>query len=226
MQNTARTAVWKASNSAFDRSVTLNSFGGLNLGFPGQYFDAESGNWYNWNRYYDPSIGRYTQADPIGLLGGINRYTYVGGNPVSFVDPTGLEWQASIGITGTVGGLFAPSGFVGGGVNLGITSSGQMFLQAQAHGSLGLGFFAGVGVQAGVTRSECQTEGGIGTSHSVQADANAGWGPSMGGSASFALGGGGIQTGVGRIGVGFGFSTSVGVVQSVTVATPPLFGGP
>jgi RHS repeat-associated protein len=32
----------------------------LNVRFPGQYFDAETGLQYNWHRYYEPVIGRYT----------------------------------------------------------------------------------------------------------------------------------------------------------------------
>ena len=63
----------------------------LNLRFAGQYFDAESRLHYNVRRDYDPATGRYVQADPIGLEGGISLYGYVGGNPLGFVDPLGLE---------------------------------------------------------------------------------------------------------------------------------------
>lgn len=40
-------------------------------------------------RYYDPSVGRYVSADPIGQLGGINLYGYVENDPMNLVDPRG-----------------------------------------------------------------------------------------------------------------------------------------
>lgn len=61
----------------------------IQLRFPGQIEDSETGLFYNWHRYYDPTIGRYISSDPIGLDGGVNTYGYVGGNPLGYVDETG-----------------------------------------------------------------------------------------------------------------------------------------
>jgi RHS repeat-associated protein len=63
----------------------------VNLRFPGQYYDKEMGCHYNYFRYYCPGIGRYLTADPIGLWGGLNTYTYALNNPLYWTDPQGLE---------------------------------------------------------------------------------------------------------------------------------------
>jgi len=95
MTDNSATILWNAIYQAFgkaevnedpdgDGSTVINNFR-----FPGQYFDAESGLHYNYFRSYDPDTGRYTQADPIGLGGGLNGFGYVGGNPVNNIDPSG-----------------------------------------------------------------------------------------------------------------------------------------
>ena len=65
------------------------------------YDDGASGpTHYNYFRSYQPTQGRYTQGDPIGLGGGLNRYGYANGAPTMYTDPLGLEagvtvWQPS-----------------------------------------------------------------------------------------------------------------------------------
>ena len=61
------------------------------LGQPGQIEDDVTYRAYNLHRDYDPSLGRYIEADPIGLAGGENVYGYVGGNPIDLFDPRGLR---------------------------------------------------------------------------------------------------------------------------------------
>lgn len=75
------------------------------LHFPGQYADAESGLFENWNRFYDPSTGRYLSPD--ALVNQPNKrkfkqnlvYAYVNNNAISSTDPSGLVAQIAQGAT-------------------------------------------------------------------------------------------------------------------------------
>lgn len=91
--------VWGWQSDAFGNGTPTGNTT-VNLRFAGQYYDAESGLHYNWNRYYDPKTGRYITSDPIGLDGGLNTYVYVNANPVIFVDPLGLAYFAKRPLTG------------------------------------------------------------------------------------------------------------------------------
>src|SRR5690606_18406353 len=58
--------------------------------YTGMERDEETGLGYHTARYYVPWLGRWTAADPIGIADGANRYSYVGGRPISSTDISGL----------------------------------------------------------------------------------------------------------------------------------------
>ena len=92
-------AIWEWSNKSevFGNQIPSADPDGdgvafeLALRFPGQQATDASGMFYNYQREYDPAVGRYSQSDPIGLEGGLTTYSYAESNPSSNLDPLGLE---------------------------------------------------------------------------------------------------------------------------------------
>jgi len=84
------------SSANLVEQITYDSFGNhvasgrTRYTYTGRERDADTGLMYYRARFYDPQVGRFINEDPIGLDGGINPYAYVGNNPVSFIDPSGL----------------------------------------------------------------------------------------------------------------------------------------
>lgn len=51
---------------------------------------ADTGLMLMGHRFYDPSLGRFLNRDPIGFAGSINLYEYASNSPSTRIDPTGL----------------------------------------------------------------------------------------------------------------------------------------
>jgi RHS repeat-associated protein len=114
-QNAPRYDEW-ASGGSFDRETNLN------------YNTLRDG--------YDPAVGRYTQADPVGLTGGINPYLYVDANPLRKVDPLGLAGIV-VGVSGN--GFVGTMGLGGGSALVFDPANGNICYQAQICTRAGLG---------------------------------------------------------------------------------------
>ncbi|MFH1985623.1 MAG: RHS repeat-associated core domain-containing protein [Pseudomonadota bacterium] len=106
--------VWEADIKPFGQAAINADTVPNHFRFAGQYFDSESSLHYNYQRYFDPSAGRYLTPDPIGFGGGVNLFVYVKNNPLNLIDSYGLWsiWSGSSGVAawGPWGGN-AGSGF-------------------------------------------------------------------------------------------------------------------
>ena len=103
LTNSIAVVIWKASYEPFGKATVDEDPDGngvtytLNVRLPGQYYDVETGLYYNYKRNYDPRIGRYFRTDPMGFESGdLNLYNYCWGDPMNWIDPRGEAFLAAL----------------------------------------------------------------------------------------------------------------------------------
>lgn len=68
--------------------------------YSGKERDDATGLYYYGYRYYAPFIGNWLSPDPLGPIDGLNLYRFVRNNPLSLVDPNGLDSTGWVRRTG------------------------------------------------------------------------------------------------------------------------------
>jgi|CXWL01.1.fsa_nt_gi RHS repeat-associated protein len=96
LTDSTKAIVWDRVQQPFGETQTITGTATSSIRFPGQYADAEDGNYYNYSRDYDPTTGRYLQTDTIGQNGGLNLYKYAESNPLRYTDRRGRSVLDSI----------------------------------------------------------------------------------------------------------------------------------
>jgi RHS repeat-associated protein len=92
MSDGVGSVVWELEARPFGDGTSVTGSAELNLRFPGQRHDIETGLNHNHHRDYHPLLGRYIQPDPLGVLGGDSQhYSYARNNPLVATDPLGLQ---------------------------------------------------------------------------------------------------------------------------------------
>jgi RHS repeat-associated protein len=209
------------------------------FGYTGQRIDPETGGLYYYRaRHYSPAWGRFLQPDPIGYAGGVNRYAYVGNDPLNRVDPTGqfgflitFGGQAEAGLSS----IFAQTG--------GQASVGSAILVDTSR--LSFSNPAGIGISIVTFNTVGATAGALGSGGPVSTDPTDLIGTlSQGGAIAGAYAGGGVSFGItnantaadlanlsgtasGNVGLGLGVGGQLSRSSSGTLTlsvSPPGFG--
>jgi RHS repeat-associated protein len=123
------------------------------FGYTGQQYLAGLNLYHYKARTYSPTLGRFIETDPLGMPDGTNRYAYVGGNPISRTDPSGLLTITAGGSLRIPGWLkYVIPGFIGSGGSVGIaiqlTKNGSFCPDVGAYWS-GQGGGADIGIGKG-----------------------------------------------------------------------------
>jgi RHS repeat-associated protein len=106
MTDQATNWVWDVIFTPFGTTAYINQNPTvMDIRFPGQWFQLETGLAYNWHRHYDATNGRYTRPDPSGFADGSNLYGYARQSPLTNTDIPGT--QAALGAC-AFGGIYNP----------------------------------------------------------------------------------------------------------------------